>query len=262
MTILPLIMMLGTAQAVEYAEILPIATLVEESDQAVQGRVIQTSSEWGEDGLIYTRVVLDAEDRLVASSDPTTSFLVPGGEMGEVRLTVPGAPTFERGDDVLVFLTDGKLLGLGQGTFRVHDGQLSRQLDAAAGPSSIKSVFGDPMEARGCSQEGMLAAFEDGWSLRRQTMLRLGGRGVQALEVTLIEGLEYAVQACGDGLAEGVSLTLFDERDQELVAIRIDDVQNEVQFQAPSTGRYWIAAGNDGLTNGYRSALSVSLRYR
>jgi hypothetical protein len=262
MTFLTLISLLGPAQAVEYAEILPIGTLMEEADQAVQGHVIRTSSEWGDDGLIYTRVVLDAEDRLVASSEPTTSFLVPGGEMGEVRLTVPGAPTFTVGEDVLVFLMDDRLLGLGQGTFRVQGGKVSRRVDLKPERISIKHVFGDPMEARGCRQESMMAAFEDGWSLRGHAMVRLGEEDSRALEVTLMEGIEYAVQVCGDGLGEGVSLSIFDQNDQPVAHTELAGATGDVHFKIPETGPYWLAATNVGLTDGYRSAVSISVRYR
>jgi len=262
MFIWTLISMLGPADAVEYAEILPIGTLVEAADQAVQGQVVQTSSEWGNDGLIYTRVVLDAEDRLYQTAEPTTSFLVPGGEIGDVRLTVPGVPTFAVGEDVLVFLMEDRLLGLGQGTFRLHDGILERAVDKKPLQAPVRHVLGDPDEARGCSQERMMVSLEDGWATRRHSMLRLGGRDAAALEVTLMEGLEYSVQICGDGLAEGLALAVFDEQDRNLAEIELEGAVDELRFRVPETGTYWIAATNEGLKDGWRSALSVSLRYR
>ena len=65
MRFLTLLMVPGSALAVEYAEILSVETLVAEADQAAQGTVMRTESEWGEDGLIYTRVELDASNSLL-----------------------------------------------------------------------------------------------------------------------------------------------------------------------------------------------------
>ena len=65
MPLLTVLMLSGSPMAAEYAEILPIETLLLEADEAVQGVVSQATPEWGEDGLIYTRVELNASNSLL-----------------------------------------------------------------------------------------------------------------------------------------------------------------------------------------------------
>jgi hypothetical protein len=93
-------------------------------------------------------------------------------------------------------------------------------------------------------------------------MVRLGEEDSRALEVTLMEGIEYAVQVCGDGLGEGVSLSIFDQNDQPVAHTELAGATGDVHFKIPETGPYWLAATNVGLTDGYRSAVSISVRYR
>ena len=130
MPLLTLLLVCGSAQAVEYAEVLSLDTLLVEADQAAQGVVSRTSSEWGTDGLIYTRIDLDTGNSLLQWKDTLVSFVVPGGRIGDVVLTIPGSPTFDVGDDVLVFLSGERLLGLGQGAFAVDEGVATRKLGA------------------------------------------------------------------------------------------------------------------------------------
>ena len=93
-------------------------------------------------------------------------------------------------------------------------------------------------------------------------MLRLGADDAAALEVTLMAGLEYSVQLCGDGMAEGLALAVFDEHDQAVAEVDSEGSVGELRFSVAETGTYWIAAKSDGLKDGWRSALSLSLRYR
>ena len=260
---LPILLMVSlTAWAVEYAEVLSMGTLLAEADEAVQGEVVQTESEWAQDGLIYTRVELDAANSLFRWGDKRASFLVPGGRVGDVELTVPGSPQFAIGDDVLVFLTGDRLLGLGQGAFSVESGVAIRTLGATVDRASIRSVFGDPAGSRGCTREALLGAYEDGWSLRRSSMLRLSNEDSQVLEVTLLAGVEYSIQLCTDGLGEGSWVGIFDADEQILAQTEMDSGRKTLSLSVPETDTYWIVARNETVAGGWSTAMDVSIRFR
>ena len=262
MSLLALLVVFGNAQAIEYAQMLSIDTLVHESDEVAQGTVRHTSSEWGSDGLIYTRVSLDTNNSLQSWKDPTVTFLVPGGTVDDVELTIPGGPQFELGDEVLVFLSGGRLFGLGQGSFRVEEGIATRTLGSSVEQASVRSVFGDPQEARSCTREKLLGAYEENWSLRRSTMLRLGADDARALEVTLMAGVEYAVQLCGDGMAIGSWVGVFDDSDQLIAESEMQGSSGVVRLEVPETGTYWISAHNDNVQDGWTTSLDVAIQYR
>ncbi len=262
MRLLTLFMVPGSALAVEYAEILSVETLVAEADQVAQGTVAKTESEWGKDGLIYTRVDLDVANSLMHWRDSHVSFLVPGGRMDDLELTIPGSPQFAVGDDVLVFLTGERLLGLGQGSFSMEDGSAVRSLGNKVDKTSLQSVFGDPVGARGCTREHLLGAYEEGWSLRRSAMLRMGHNDVRSMEVTLIQGVEYSIQLCADGLGKGSWVGVFDANEQMLVESDLRSDSGTLEVVVPETGSYWISAYNDAVVDGWTTSLDVSIRFR
>ncbi len=69
-------------------------------------------------------MTLRAEAYLKGAFGGTVAFAVPGGRLGRYRNIVVGAPTFEVGDRVVVFLgargpSVPFLMGLGEGVYRV-----------------------------------------------------------------------------------------------------------------------------------------------
>jgi hypothetical protein len=102
-----------------------LGTLARSAVAIVHGRVVDVRPEWV-DGRrrIETVVTLDVEDSLKGGLSGTITFKVPGGVMGRYRSVLVGAPSFGRGDEVVLFLGARPpalpyLLGLGQGVFRV-----------------------------------------------------------------------------------------------------------------------------------------------
>jgi hypothetical protein len=80
---------------------------------------------------------------------------VPGGKVGRYRSVLIGAPTLERGEEVVLFLSARDpstpyLLGLGQGVFRVNgtresgDGLVTPVPLLAEALTSSRIVRGDP----------------------------------------------------------------------------------------------------------------------
>jgi hypothetical protein len=129
------------------------ADMVSTSKFIVHGRVVEVQSEPTSDrSAIVTYVTLAVEQPLKGRSGDSITFRVPGGEVGRYRRVVVGAPRFDRGDEVIVFLTSRGpsipfLFGLSQGVYRVSrtSGRpLVTPTLAEAGPDGGRVVRGDP----------------------------------------------------------------------------------------------------------------------
>ena len=113
--------------AVEATVILPIEfrELVTTSPVIVHGRVTDTRSAFVDDRRsVETFVTVAVDEYFKGNLGDFVTVRVPGGEAGRYRTVFVGAPRFERGDEVVLFLkTDVSrvpvIAGLNQGAFRV-----------------------------------------------------------------------------------------------------------------------------------------------
>ena len=102
-----------------------IPTLKRMSEAVVHARVSDVRSEWGPDGrFIFTYATLDVKGRLHGQAADQVIVRVPGGQMGDYHVEMIGAPTFQVGDEVVVFLSrwgDGApmVAGYAEGVSRV-----------------------------------------------------------------------------------------------------------------------------------------------
>ena len=119
----------------------------------VHGSVVEVRSEALADRrTIVTYVTVDVEQPLKGSPGEAVTFLVPGGQVGRYERIVVGAPRFERGDEVVVFLSARGpsipyVFGMSQGIYRISrsSGQplvLPAVVGADGGAGRI--VRGDP----------------------------------------------------------------------------------------------------------------------
>jgi hypothetical protein len=94
--------------------------LVTLSNVIVHGRVTDAHGEWT-DGRrsVETLVTVNATDYLKGDLGTTFTIHVPGGQLGRYRTVFVGAPEFHAGDEVVLFLRGGRIIGLSQGAFRV-----------------------------------------------------------------------------------------------------------------------------------------------
>jgi hypothetical protein len=129
--------------------------MVTASHSIVHGRVVDVRSEPTRDRvMVVTYVTIDVEEHLKGHLGDSTTFLVPGGQVGRYRRIIVGAPQFERGDEVVVFLSARGpsipyLFGLSQGVYRVvrtADGRAMVTPPAlmAKGAGAERVVRGDP----------------------------------------------------------------------------------------------------------------------
>jgi hypothetical protein len=94
-----------------------------------RGRIVAVETQWAtpDRGSVETVVTMAADVWLKRDLGATVRFRVPGGRLGRYRRIVVGAPTFDRGQHVVVFLGAAPpalpyVLGLSQGVFRIVSG--------------------------------------------------------------------------------------------------------------------------------------------
>jgi hypothetical protein len=100
--------------------------LAREAAVIVRGRVVSVQAVWTAGRRsIETVVTLEVAEALKGAPGREVSLRVPGGELGRYRSVMVGAPAFQEGQEVIVFLGGrapqlSYLLGLGQGVYRVR----------------------------------------------------------------------------------------------------------------------------------------------
>ena len=80
-------------------------SLVERSDTIVAGEILDMRSSWTTDRReIFTTVTLRPDRRFKGNRRSLVRFRIPGGTVGDTRLTVTHSPVFTVGEQALVFL--------------------------------------------------------------------------------------------------------------------------------------------------------------
>jgi hypothetical protein len=131
-------------------------TVVNGASVAVHGRVVAIRSALiGPRRTIESFVTVAVIRPLKGSPGATVTFRVPNGQVGRYRRIVVGAPEFEEGDEVVVFLQGRapeipSLFGLSQGVYRVIRDASARAFVTpppvmARGIGAERVVRGDPV---------------------------------------------------------------------------------------------------------------------
>jgi hypothetical protein len=146
--------------------------IVGQSQIIVYGRVVEAVAELSDDRKrIETIVTFEVGTYLKGGRGETLTFRVPGGQVGRYRSITVGAPVFESGDEVVLFLNqkeDGLpfVFGLNQGVFRVRRDSRTQQ-----------RIVLPPLLARGESPETVVR----GAAARRPMPLEDFGAQVRAV---------------------------------------------------------------------------------
>jgi hypothetical protein len=136
---------------IEFRELVTTAPVI------VHGQVVDVHSEWV-DGrrAVETFVTVEAAEYLKGNLGERVTFKVPGGQLGRYRTVFVGAPSFQPGDEVVLFLNPNAssfpfIIGLSQGVFRiVNDTQSGRRVVtppavmSIGGADPVRVVRGDP----------------------------------------------------------------------------------------------------------------------
>jgi hypothetical protein len=102
-----------------------LPALESRAERIVRAHVTGVHSAWNADhSFIYTQVTLDVAETYKGKGAATVTVRVPGGKVGNYRISATSMPEFSVGDDVVVFLTrwhDGafKVAGYAQGLSRI-----------------------------------------------------------------------------------------------------------------------------------------------
>jgi hypothetical protein len=135
LTLLFAVLLVSTA----YAATLQILTLDEMtgiSSAVVQGRIVASRSDWinGKSSLIVTYYTVQADSYMKGNLGRTFQLTEPGGNVGIISASVAGAPSFQVGEQVVLFVqTNGsrnlhQAIGFEQGVFRVRRDSVSGAL--------------------------------------------------------------------------------------------------------------------------------------
>ena len=126
--LITLVILCWFAQDVRATVLLPadFREVVAGSQIIVYGRVADVRPGWSDDrSRIDTTVTLQAASYLKGGPGDNVTFRVPGGQIGRYRNVIVGAPEFNAGDEVVVFLSAAgpavaHVFGLNQGVYRVR----------------------------------------------------------------------------------------------------------------------------------------------
>ena len=126
--LITLVMVLWLAQNLRATVLLSaeFREVVAGSQIIVYGRVADVRPEWsGDRARIDTVVTLEAGTYLKGGPGESVTFRVPGGQIGRYRNVMIGAPQFQTGEEVVLFLSAAgpavaHVFGLSQGVYRVR----------------------------------------------------------------------------------------------------------------------------------------------
>ena len=99
---------------------LDIEALAERADRVVRARVI--SQEAFREGIVWTRTELEVGEDWKGNGASRVELTQPGGVADGLGTKTFGVPSFEVGEEVVLFLRDNGIVGLSQGAFKVRAG--------------------------------------------------------------------------------------------------------------------------------------------
>ena len=161
--------------ATTYGTIYSIEEMTDLSHDVISG-TITSLNPVTQDGVIQTEVSVKIEHNFVGNKQNVFTFNIPGGTLDGVTMTVSGAPKFEDGQGVLLFLDHNKVVGFGQGAYALAEkGFATREFTGADVPENadlssnsinIEKELPDETEARSCMEVKVWDDYDEDWTLR------------------------------------------------------------------------------------------------
>lgn len=139
---------------------LSLSEMAAASPTIVHGTVVGVSSRWNADrSLIVTDVRVRVESALKGAPPAEVTLVQPGGEVGKLRVDVPGAAAFRPGEEAVLFLIPDRagalhVTGLSQGRFEVTR-------DPRTGGKLVHGLA-EPLPAPGAGKPGAVRVTVEG----------------------------------------------------------------------------------------------------
>jgi hypothetical protein len=131
--ILLLILLFATSSYATTVQRLGLEDLVKKSHTIVLGRVTNSRTYWSSNRkLIFTNYTIQVDESIKGQAGRTVEVTTIGGKIGDVELHVSGMPSFQAGENAVVFIEQSAgyptLVGLGQGKFTVTNGEVTNSV--------------------------------------------------------------------------------------------------------------------------------------
>lgn len=117
--LLPVALRATVLVPIEFRELVNTAPVI------AHGQIVDVQTAWSTGRLaVETFVTLHVDEYLKGDLGSDITVRVPGGRLGRYRTIMVGAPVFQSGEEVVLFLNNGapfypSIVGLSQGAFRV-----------------------------------------------------------------------------------------------------------------------------------------------
>jgi hypothetical protein len=126
-------------------ERLTLDDMVKKAQSIVHGKVRGARTHWSANGkLILTTYTIDVSENIKGQGSKTVELTTIGGRIGDTTLYVSGMPSFQTGEDAVVFVEKSAgfstVVGLSQGKFAVANGEVSNNVSALSFADGRKGV--------------------------------------------------------------------------------------------------------------------------
>jgi len=120
-------------------ERLGLEDLVKKAGTIVVGKVTGSRTYWAADRkLILTDYTIEVDENIKGQNRRSVSVTTIGGKIGDLELHVSGMPSFQTGENAVLFIeqsgTYETVVGLGQGKFTITSGEVTNYVGGLAFP--------------------------------------------------------------------------------------------------------------------------------
>jgi len=239
MFLLGFLSLLSTTEAVTYGYIYDISEMTDLAHNVISGKVIDIEARV-EDGKIISKVTVQIIHNYVGNKRNTITFDVLGGTYNGIEMQVPGAPKFEVDQETLIFIEQGKIVGFGQGAYRINEDDevvrdISNDIDEVDNTINPEIDLPDETQARSCIDIKVDRDYSDDWSLRSVEVDHMSEGEFKAYPITLMEGLDYKFLACTDKKAHYVTISIYDQDGIVLESIQDQGREAVLEWRAEKT---------------------------
>ena len=95
-------------------------------------------------------------------------------------------------------------------------------------------------KAESCLRTKVWEGYADGWGVRTMTTAELEDGKFRSYLVTLYEGTEYKIRACGDERLADVDLLLYDPKGNLITRDTSRSREPEFTFKPPASGTFYV----------------------